>query len=77
MTNAIVGTSVGRRETEGELDVTTSKPAAQHLRDVVDRASPQPFEGSGCSDHLRGRNLVVTVASAALLLGLLVALLVL
>lgn len=56
--------------------MTISKPAAQQLRDILDRDSTQPFEGSGCSDHVRRRNLVLSVAGAVLLLLLLVALLV-
>lgn len=57
--------------------MTVSKPTAQQLRDILDRDSTQPFEGSGCSDHVGRRNLVVSVAGAVLLLLLLVALLVL
>ncbi|MDX2357861.1 hypothetical protein [Dietzia sp. PP-33] len=56
--------------------MTTSKPAAQQLRDVLDRGSSQPFEGSGCSDHVSHRNLVVSVAIVALLLITLIAILV-
>ncbi|MEH6820009.1 hypothetical protein [Dietzia psychralcaliphila] len=57
--------------------MTASKPAAQQLRDILDRGSSQPFEGSGCSDHVSHRNLAVSVAIAALLLIALIALLVL
>lgn len=57
--------------------MSTSKPAAQQLRDILDRDSSPPFEGSGCSDHVRRRHLLISVAGAALLLVLLVALLLL
>ncbi|WP_176474987.1 MULTISPECIES: hypothetical protein [Dietzia] len=53
--------------------MTASKPAAQQLRDILDRGSSQPFEGSGCSDHVSHRNIAVTVVTAALLLLALVA----
>ena len=52
-----------------------SKPVAQHLRDILDGEQNQPFEGSGCSDHVRRRNLRMTVTAALVLLVLLVALL--
>jgi hypothetical protein len=77
VTNATAGARVGSRLTEGELDVTTSKPAAQQLREILDGDSGRPFEGSGCSDHVRRRNLRVSVAGAVLLLIVLLALLVL
>ncbi|MFN3601597.1 MAG: hypothetical protein ACK4UY_09440 [Dietzia sp.] len=53
--------------------MTASKPAAQQLRDILDRGSSQPFEGSGCSDHVSHRNLAVSVVTAALLLIALIA----
>ncbi|MBB1025241.1 MULTISPECIES: hypothetical protein [unclassified Dietzia] len=53
--------------------MTASKPAAQQLRDILDRGSSQPFEGSGSSDHVSHRNIAVTVVTAALLLLALVA----
>lgn len=56
--------------------MTTNKPAAQYLRGIDDRDPPQPFEGSGCNEHVRQRHLVVSVAGALLLLMVLVALLV-
>lgn len=68
---------VSARSTQGEFDMSTSTPAAQQLRDILDRDSSQRFEGSGCSDHVRRRQLVISVAGAALLLVLLVALLLL
>lgn len=52
-----------------------SKPVAQQLRDILDGEQNQPFEGSGCSDHVRRRNLRLTVTAALVLLVLLVALL--
>ena len=52
-----------------------SKPVAQQLRDILDGEQNQPFEGSGCSDHVRRRNLRMTVSAALVLLVLLVALL--
>ncbi|MDV8002063.1 hypothetical protein [Rhodococcus sp. IEGM 1408] len=57
--------------------MTTSKPAAQHLRGILERDSAQPFEGSGCNEHVRHRKLVISVAGALLLLMVLVALLIL
>lgn len=57
--------------------MTTQKNGAQYLRDVLDRDSRQPFEGSGCSDHVTRRNLYLTVAGALLGLLVLLALLVL
>lgn len=67
---------MGTRSTEGELDVTTSKPAAQQLRDILDGDAARTFEGSGCSDHVRRRNLRVSVAVAVFLLIVLLALLI-
>ncbi|GAA1054205.1 MAG: hypothetical protein Q7T31_04000 [Dietzia sp.] len=55
--------------------MTASKPAAQQLHDILDRGSSQPFEGSGCSDHVSHRNLAVSVLTAALLLLALIAIL--
>ncbi|MFN3338490.1 MAG: hypothetical protein ACK40Z_02200 [Dietzia sp.] len=55
--------------------MTASKPAAQQLRDILDRGSSQPFEGSGCSDHVRQRSLALSVAGAVLLLLVLLAIL--
>lgn len=54
-----------------------SKPVAQQLRDILDGEQNQPFAGSGCSDHVRRRNLRLTVTAALVLLVLLVALVVL
>lgn len=76
MTNAIPHVRVGASVNEGDLDVTASKPAAEQLRDILEGEENQPFEGSGCSDHVRRRNLRVTVIAAAALLVLLLALLV-
>ena len=76
MTNAIVGARVVTSSTEGEFDVTATQPAAQRLRAILDGEPPQPFEGSGCSDHVRRRNLHVSVAVALALLVVLVVLLV-
>jgi hypothetical protein len=57
--------------------VTVSKPAAQELRDILDGERTQPFEGSGCSDHVRRRKLRLTTAAAIILFVLLLALLIL
>ncbi|WP_159149497.1 hypothetical protein [Dietzia lutea] len=57
--------------------MTATQPAAQRLRAIFDADQPQPFEGTGCSDHVRRRNLAVPVALAAVLLIVLIALLVL
>lgn len=76
MTNAIPRVRVSANANEGDLDVTASKPAAEQLRDILAGEENQPFEGSGCSDHVRRRNLRMTVIAAATLLVLLVALLV-
>ncbi len=76
MTNAIPRVRVGASVDEGDLDVTASKPAAEHLRALLEGEENQPFEGSGCSDHVRRRNLRATVIAAATLLLILLALLV-
>lgn len=70
-----MGVMVGRSMTEGDLEMTTSKPAAQHLRDILEGEPKQPFEGSGCSDHVRRRNLRLTVTAAVILLVVLLVLL--
>ena len=62
--------------TQGEYDVSPSQPA-QRLRTILDGESAQPFEGSGCSDHVRRRNLTVSVAVVVVLLIVLVALIIL
>lgn len=77
MTDPIVRVTVVASTTEGDLDVTATQPAAQRLRAIFDADQPQPFEGTGCSDHVRRRNLAVPVALAVALLIVLVALLVL
>lgn len=56
--------------------MATSKPAAEQLRDILEGREDRPFEGSGCSDHVRRRNLRVTVVAALVLLVLLIALIV-
>lgn len=76
MTGAIPRVRVGASANEGELDVTVSKPAAEQLRDILEGEFRPPFEGSGCSDHVRRRNLRMSVAAAVVLLVVLVALLV-
>lgn len=68
---------VNRSTTEGEHEMTTSKPAAQHLRDILEHRQEQPFEGSGSSDHCNHRNLWLPVVAAVVLLGILLALLIL
>ena len=55
----------------------TSQPVAQRLRTILDGESSQPFEGSGCSDHVGRRNLAVTVGAVVALIIILVALLIL
>lgn len=72
----MVSARSSKGEIEGEFHMTTSKPAAQHLREVLDRGSTQPFEGSGCNEHVRRRNLAISVAGALLLLFVLVAILI-
>lgn len=57
--------------------MTTSKPAAEQLRDILTGGENKPLPGSGSSDHVRRRNLRLTVAGAAVLLVVLIALLVL
>lgn len=54
-----------------------SKPAAEQLRDILEGEKNPHFEGSGCSDHVRRRNLRMTVAAALILLIVLIALLIL
>ena len=76
MTNAIAGARVVASTTEGELAVTATQPAAQRLRAILDGEPQHPFEGSGCSDHVRRRNLRVSVAVVLALLVVLVVLLV-
>lgn len=77
MTEAIVGVMVNQSMTEGEFEMTTSKPAAQHLRDILEHRQEQPFEGSGSSDHCDRRNLWLPVIAAIVLLVILLALLIL
>lgn len=56
--------------------MTVSKPAAQHLRDILQRDSSQPFQGSGSSDHVTRRNLLLSTVGALVLLVLLLAILI-
>lgn len=70
VTDAIVGAMVVASDERGGIDVTAQKSDVQYLRDVLDGETSQSFEGSGCSDHVTRRNLLLTVAGA--LLGLLV-----
>ncbi len=77
VTNDTARASVGGSSTQGEYDVSPSQPVAQRLRNILDRESAQPFEGSGCSDHVRRRNLAVSAAVAVVLLIVLVALILL
>ena len=56
--------------------MTASKSAAQELRDILDGDPRQPFDGTGCSDHVRRRNLRVSVVAAALLLVVLIVLII-
>lgn len=56
--------------------MTASKSAAQELRDILDGDSHQHFDETGCSDHVRRRNLRASVVLAALLLVVLLALLI-
>lgn len=57
--------------------MTASKSAAQELRDILDGDPRQRFDETGCSDHVRRRNLRVSMAAAAILLVVLIALLIL
>lgn len=76
MTNPIVGARVLPSTTEGELSVTTSQSTAERLRAIFDRdPPPQPFEGTGCSDHVGRRDLRLSVTIALALLVVLIALL--
>jgi len=79
VTHPIVRVTVVASSTEGDLDVTATQPVAQRLRAIfdTDATSSQPFEGTGCSDHVRRRSLTAPVAVAAVLLVVLIALLVL
>lgn len=73
VTNATTRVSVDGSSTQGEDNVSPSQPA-QRLRTILDGESAQPFKGSGCSDHVRRRNLTVSAAVAVVLLIVLVAL---
>ncbi|MFD2394908.1 hypothetical protein ACFSSF_15535 [Dietzia aerolata] len=53
-----------------------SKPAAQQLREILNGEQQQPFEGSGCSDHVRRRDMKLPILAAIALLVVLVVLLV-
>lgn len=57
--------------------MTASKSAAQELREILEGDTRQQFDGTGCSDHLRRRNLRVSVAVVGVLLVMLIALLLL
>ena len=76
MTNAIVRVRVSASANEGDPEVPTSKPAAEQLREILEGEENKPFEGSGCSDHVRRRNLRMTIVGALILLAVLIALLV-
>ncbi len=56
--------------------MSASKPAAEQLRDILEGRNNQPFDGSGCSDHVGRRNLRMTVTAAIILLVVLVALII-
>lgn len=56
--------------------MSASKPAAEQLRDILEGEQNQPFQGSGCSDHVGRRNLRMTVAAAIILLVVLIALII-
>lgn len=56
--------------------MTASKTPAQELRDILDGDQRQHFDESGCSDHVRRRNLRASVAVAALLLFVLIVLII-
>lgn len=56
--------------------MTASKPTAQELRDILRGDPRQHFDETGCSDHVRRRNLRVSVAIAALLLVVLIVLII-
>ena len=76
MTNAIARVRVGASTNGGDAEVSASKPAAEQLRDILEGGNNQPFEGSGCSDHVGRRNLRMTVSAAIILLVVLVALII-
>lgn len=76
MTNAIARVSVVPSMSEGGLDEMASKPAAQQLREILNGEQQQPFEGSGCSDHVRRRDMKLPILAAIALLVVLVVLLV-
>lgn len=76
MTNAIVRVRVGASTNGGDAEVSASKPAAEQLRDILEGRNNQPFDGSGCSDHVGRRNLRMTVTAAIILLVVLVALII-
>lgn len=56
--------------------MTASKSAAHELRDILNSDPRQRFNETGCSDHVRHRNLRVSVAAAALLLVVLILLII-
>ena len=56
--------------------MTASKSTAQELRDILRGDPRQHFDETGCSDHVRRRNLRVSVAIAALLLLVLIVLII-
>lgn len=56
--------------------MTTHEPADQELTEILGRRTSQPFEGSGCSEHVRRRNLVLSVLGAVALVVVLVVLLI-
>lgn len=55
--------------------MTASQPAAQHLRAIFNGDRTEPHEGSGSSHHVSNRNLLASVAVAAVLLIVLIGLL--
>lgn len=55
----------------------SQKSVAQHLQEVLEKRTNQPFEGSGCSDHVTHRHLLLSVAGALICLVALLAILLL
>lgn len=70
-----MGARVASSEDVRGADVTAQKTGAQHLQDVLNKRTHQPFEGSGCNYHVTHRHLLLSVAGA--LIGVVVLLAVL
>lgn len=55
--------------------MTAQKTGAQRLQDALDKRTHQPFEGSGCNDHVTHRHLLLSVAGALIAVAVLLAVL--